>query len=205
MELIRETYDEHFEETRRFLVAFPWYSKRVYRDWLIQTYHYVKHTTRLTALAAARMEAEVEDDVHQHMLEHAAEEKNHQKLIINDLEILDPDYVYNFGELPITTAFYQSLYYQIDHISPWALFGRVIPLEGLASVAGPTLCDKIKKAYEGQEVGSFLNVHAEADPGHVERAFEAVKNVTMNEALAIANGIRMTFDMYNKLLDDILK
>jgi thiaminase len=171
LELIKETYNERFEETKTFLIAFPWYSKRVYRDWLIQTYAYVKHTTRLTALAAARID--VEDPMHQHMLNHAAEEKNHQQLIINDLEVLDPDYVWNLEELPITTAFYQSLYYQIDHISPYALFGRVIPLEGLASIAGPILCDKVKRAYEGQNVSSFLEVHAEADPGHVERAFNS--------------------------------
>lgn len=200
IDIIRAAYNSNFEKTSLMLKKFPWQDDDHYTQWLIQTYHYVKHTTRLTALAAARLSIK-DTHLHQHMLDHAAEEKAHEQLILNDLKALGFDYptLLDKMEFSITKAFYQSLYYQIDSVSPWALFGRVIPLEGLAATVGALAANNVYN----KDTCSFLLTHADADPGHVERAFDAVKDVSLEEANIIAEGIVMTFELYNLMLDTV--
>ncbi len=206
IEIIREAYNEGLPHTQSSLQKFNWKDKGCYMDWLVQTYHYVKHTTRLTALAAARLPIE-HTNLHQHMLDHAAEEKGHEQLILNDLNnLLYPVKNINFFELPSTKAFYQTLYYQIDHLSPWALFGRVLPLEGLAAILGNKIAKTVNKTIkhpETQSITSFLDAHADLDPTHVERAFSIVENVSIAEAKIIAEGIELTYSLYETMLKDI--
>lgn len=198
-EIIRHAYNRQFSSTKELLEDFHWEDKICYTNWLIQTYHYVKHTTRLTALCAAKLPLHL-NHLHQHLLVHASqEEEAHEQLILNDLKELDFKFlkVIDDLEFTITQAFYKTLYYEIDNVSPLAIFGRIIPLEGLAATLGAIITSKVSKG------NSFIGTHADADPHHVERAFAAVKDVSIEEARIIEKNINFTFEIYNAILNKI--
>lgn len=199
---IRNTYQAHMPAMERSSSSFPWADKEMYARWLAQTHAYVAHTTRLTALAAARLPPQA-NELHSHMLAHAAEEAGHDQLLLDDLRALGRS-IDEFRPLPVTDAFWQAVYFQIDHLTPWAIFGRVIPLEGMAAYLGAA-CVKAVESAHGRGTATFLGAHADADPGHLERAFGVVARVTPEEGRVICDGMRMTFALYQLILDGILR
>lgn len=199
--LIRKTFDREMPGLLKALEAFPWRDKRAYAGWLLQTYTYVAHTTHLTALAASRLHGPAMP-LHQRMLAHAAEEAGHEEMAIRDLKRLGFTLESAGPPLAVTEAFYQSLYFQIEHLTPMAIFGRILPLEGAAA----TLCMGVKAdiaKVHGDGCTEFLGAHGEADPEHVEEAFAALKHVGQTDAEVIARGIGMTCDLYVRMLADL--
>src|SRR5690606_24416532 len=68
---------------------FPWTSRKVYGDWLAQTYYYVRHSTRLLAAAAARFPLDERGSaLHYRFAAHIGEEKRHEQLALHDLQQL---------------------------------------------------------------------------------------------------------------------
>ena len=59
-------------------------NKTKYNAWLSQAFHIVKHSTPLLALCCSR--AGQNRDFHNRCIDHLAEEKGHDKLILNDLK-----------------------------------------------------------------------------------------------------------------------
>src|SRR5215211_402825 len=86
---------------------FPWEDRRVYGNWTAQTYFYVRHATRLLALAAARCPL-ADEELHKTFLQAIREEQDHELLALHDLQFLGfrPS---DFGELPETAAYRQTL------------------------------------------------------------------------------------------------
>src|SRR4030095_406532 len=90
-----------------------------YARLLTEIYHYVKHSTRLLALAAARTSPS-RAALFRRFVTHIGEESGHEKWTLHDLRALgvDPDMVTASSPAPHTEAMFGLQYYLIEHDTP---------------------------------------------------------------------------------------
>jgi uncharacterized ferritin-like protein (DUF455 family) len=109
---------------------------------------------------------------HRRFLEHASEEKGHETMLLNDLKNLGYK-IEDFPELPETRMFWEPQFYKIQHVDPLSVMGYIVALEALAT----ELCPKLKIILEANHPAgsfSFIKVHGEDDPDHVEKALAVI-------------------------------
>jgi len=173
----------------------PWQNRSFYTQWLAQTYYFVRHSTRLLASAAGRM-SHRHEALFRRFTAHVTEEQGHERLLVNDLEALGCS-VSDFAELPLTTAFYETQYSMIARRSPYAFLGYVLFLEGLAANVGPHIHAVAQCAY-GQNAVTFIRVHADDDPSHVDQAFALLDGLTSEETVEVNANLAITCDLYSR-------
>lgn len=147
--------------------TYPWHEREAYGNYLAQTYYYVRHSTRLLAFAAGLMK-ESDGPFHRRFLEHGAEEKGHELLLLNDLAALGYK-IDDFEELPETRMFWEPQYTKILQKDPLALMGYVFALEAVAADQCPKMFAKLSNHHPEASL-SFVRVHGEDDPEHVVKA-----------------------------------
>jgi thiaminase len=192
-----------FEETMRNLEvsakSFCWENKEHYAQWLGQTYHFVVHSTRILALASARTPMK-QFDLHQRFIDHAKEERGHEKLLISDLKCLGSS-IEQIPEFSSTSALYKTQYYYIDHVSVSALMGWVAMLEGFAANFGPQILERVVKAH-GASASHFLKVHSVEDQEHIQKAMVQIHQLPPElQADAIIN-FRYCAHYYQTMLSE---
>lgn len=195
---------QHFEQKivpiEAGFVNQSWSDKRVYADWLAQTYFYVCHSTRLLALAAGRFKVD-RDGLHVRFMAHMKEERQHEALALSDLSALGYK-ISDFEESPVVSAFYRSQYYWIEHEDPIAFFGYILMLEGLAVRSGDKGYEKAKVVH-GDKACKFLRVHANEDPDHLDKAFESLQGVSDDHLSLVKRNLDDSLNLYGLLLQDI--
>ncbi|MFN7727816.1 MAG: iron-containing redox enzyme family protein [Bdellovibrio sp.] len=164
---IKEQLNQHLATLVPALEKFPWQSREHYAWFLAQTYYYVRHSTRLLALASSRFDFG-QNEQHYGFAAHIADETRHEVLAINDLKNLGFS-IENYPELPETRSWYHSQYFYVQNVDPAGLLGAVLALEGLSVFKGPWLHEKVTQSH-GKQVASFLKVHATEDLHHIEGA-----------------------------------
>lgn len=180
--------------------AFPWEDKDAYRLWLAQSYEYVRYSTRILALTAGHL------DLHQTLMsnrfiQHAAEEKNHDKLLAQDAKALGTAIL----ELPVLAeaeAFHKSLYYWIYQGAPAAILGWVLCLEGCAVRNGPMVFTRAEQAH-GTKAASFLKVHSAEDPEHMEKALATLEHLNEEELRQVNHGLELYAQLYMNIFSAI--
>lgn len=177
--------------------AFPWSDPSAYAQFLAQTNYYVGHTTRLLAVSASRLSTDREK-LHHRFLKHAAEERSHHLLAQNDLAALGFA-LEQLPELPATSALYESQYYRVEHVMPTMIFGYILALEGLSVVHGPFVHQAAREAH-GERACSFLKLHSEEDPDHLDKAFDAISALTDPEHRLIQANFRFSCALYGSFL-----
>jgi hypothetical protein len=182
--------------------TFPWEDRFAYAEYLAQTYHYVCHSTRLLAASAALLGVDREK-LHQRFLKHAAEERSHHLLASRDLTKLGFS-LDDFPELPSTQAFYEPQYYRIEHVSPLAMFGYILALEGSAVEYGPSAYQAVCAAH-GESPTAFLRVHAGEDPGHLETAFTMIRELSPDEQQLVYRNTAFSLAMLDGFLRGIVE
>ena len=201
---MKTTLDESMTEIRAALRAFPWADRAAYGNWVAQTYHYVKHSTRLLAAAAARFpQDDVGNALHHRFAKHMSEEKKHELLCVHDLTALDLP-LGAFPELPVTRMFYESQYFKVEHRDPVALFGYILALEVTSAQEGGWVHDEIV-ATHGPKTASFVKLHAQEDVGHVEKALRALDDVTAAQRALVSENLRQTAYGYRAILEEVAR
>lgn len=192
-------FKKRLEQFKSEMLDFPWADKQAYGDWLSQTYYFVNETQTLLSLAAAR--SEKNSKLQARFIEHAGEEKGHDKLLLLDLKGLGgtPE---QHPELPATSSFYQAQYYWIDNKDPRAFFGYIILLEGLAAMYGPKMCEAVTKAH-GKPAAHFLRVHSEEDVDHIEKAIQEVENFDELTYRAVVKNFEHAAACYRWMLSEV--
>lgn len=193
---------EHYQD---LLIAeinrFPWHDKMAYAQWLANTYHYAFNSTRVIALGAGTMPPHL-TKVSNRFIQHAAEEKGHEKLLENDVKALGLD----INLVPVSSVmqvYYRSLYYWVSAAgNPVGLFGWILSLEALAANAGGHVLAEVKKHHNPKSC-SFLNVHSDADPEHLDKALDAVSFLSESELKIVAESLKMYSENYVRLLSEI--
>ncbi|MET0284528.1 MAG: iron-containing redox enzyme family protein [Polyangiales bacterium] len=184
--------------------SFPWHDKSAYADWLAQTYFYVRHSTRLGALAAARFEmGERGDALHYRFAAHIGEEKKHEQLCVHDLKQLGFSLT-EFTERHATRMFYEPQYFKIEHQSPSALFGYIVALEAFGPAYGRPIVQTVTDAF-GPKCAAFLKVHTEEDEDHIEKALAMIATVPERERAWVLENMEQTTYAYRALLEDIAR
>jgi len=176
-----------------------WSSSTNYAAWLAQTYYHICHSTRVLAAAAARFT--VADDIHHlQCIAHAKEEKNHEKIVKKDLQLLGftPQ---DFPEFASTKALYQTIYYQIDYLSPYSIYGYVYFLEKLSLEGGPSLMEKAKQAF-GEKSIQHLKLHTADDVEHLKAYQEFVSKLSEDKLGYVEDAIECTAYHYRNLILD---
>ena len=176
-----------------------WQDPRFYGQFLAQTYYYVCHTTRLLGLCASRIGVDREK-LHHRFLKHAAEERSHHLLAERDLGKLGWKLA-QLPELPTTATLYETQYYRVEHLSPTSIFGYILALEGLSVLHGPYIHELVSRHHG--DATSFVKVHAEDDPSHLDAAFEAVSALSDVETRLIEQNLVFSCHLYRLFLDGV--
>jgi len=184
------------------LRAFPWRDRRVYGDWLAQTYWYVRHSTRLLAAAAARfLQDDAGNALHVRFAAHMAEEKRHERLAEHDLKALGLG-LDAFAERASTRAFYECQYYKIEHVNPVALFGYILALEAMSAAHGPWAYEQASTAH-GASAATFLALHAHDDADHVQKAIAMVERIDARGRADIEKNLEQSTFGYLTMLGEM--
>ncbi len=174
--------------------------RSIYSEWLAQTYFFVKHSTRLLSLSAGLCPFEIQF-FHHRALQHAHEEKSHEKLLELDLKNLGYN-VSSFSELSATSTFYQAQYYAIQNINPLSFLGYVYLLEHLSISLGAKMYDQLKDSNFASST-YFLKVHAEDDVEHVDELHKLVLMFDQDTQNVILKNLRQSSFLYASILSQI--
>jgi len=199
-EKLKNAFHLYVDDLVKNLESFPWENKKAYSYWLAQTYYFVRHTTVLLALTAAKFGNSNRDRQYS-ALKHIREELNHDLLPLEDLKALGTS-IDQIPELPETSAFYQSQYYFVTYVHPIALYGYALALEGLAAKKGPDLYEILKKSY-GEKGTKFIKLHAVVDQDHFEEGLEDFKDITDVEAESVIRNLTQSAYLYRMMLSHI--
>lgn len=201
MKDLKKTLDLELAKAMKTIDSCDWSNKNFYADYMAQTFYYVRHSTRLLALAASRLSYEEEQNFHLRFIAHLREESNHEKLALNDLKYLGFKKE-DFPEHSCTRLFYEPQYYKIEHQRPLALMGYILFLEALAQKACPKLVETLAETY-GNRCATFFHVHGEEDPAHVEAALKVVSELSAEDEKAVIENLSQTSYAYHCLLEEI--
>lgn len=196
---VNEELKSLLASSKQQIESFPWEDKQAYSAWVAQTYYFARHTTRLLALAGARTPFEA-PDFHTRFLAHCAEERGHDKLLVNDLKNLGSK-MEDWPEMPGTCALYQTQYYYVEHESPMAFFGYILGLEALAAYFGDYMNKRIEEAW-GPRAAHFIRVHAEEDVGHTDEALQKIASLSAADQKVVLQNLRQTLCYYEQMLNE---
>jgi len=195
----RENFESVYKETAEVILNHQWESQDFYAMWSAQTYYYVRHSTRLFSAAATRCPLDA-NPVHNRLLHHLAEENGHENLSSADLKHMKIK-VKNLPELASTQGMYQSQFYWIEHVHPYAFFGYLLALEGIAVHAGPEIYRRSKEAH-GERSSRFLKVHTEEDVDHLSEVFVWFDKFSESEKEVIFKNFKLSCQFYCNMLQE---
>lgn len=186
----------------KVIEKFPWEDKWSYGAWLTQTYFFVENSTQLIA-HTGHLFGSGREAFRERFLEHANEEKGHEKLLTRDLKAIG----YSLGDFevyPETKAFYQMQYYWVERVNPMALFGYILTLEGIANHYGKPATARAASVF-GAKGSNFLRVHSEEDEDHIAKALEAISQISPEEETAVLENLNLSSYFYQQMLEQILQ
>lgn len=194
---MKELLQKELDKLEPVIRNCDWENKRVYGNWLAQTYYYVCHSTRLLGLASSYFQRDRES-LHRRFASHMGEEKGHEHLSITDLKTMKMT-VDHWPELSQTKAFYESQYYKIQYQNATALFGYILLLEATSVRLGPQIYKRVVEAH-GKQSCNFLRIHVEEDPDHVDKALDQILVLPPQELVHIEANLTQTADIYVAML-----
>lgn len=194
---MKELLQNELEKLEPVIRECAWEDKRVYGNWLAQTYYYVCHSTRLLGLASSYFQRDRES-LHRRFASHMGEEKGHEHLAISDLKGLKLG-LDQFSEMSMTKAFYESQYYKVQYQNATALFGYILLLEATAVKLGPQIYGRVVETH-GKNACNFLRIHVEEDPDHVDKALDSILVLPPQELVHVEANLVQTADVYKAML-----
>jgi uncharacterized ferritin-like protein (DUF455 family) len=191
------SYEKYVKNMSSQVRSYPWENKDAYAEFLAQTYYYICHSTRLLAASAARF-SQADQGMHKRFLKHTDEENSHELLALRDLQKLGYKLT-DFPELAQTKTLYEVQYTKIEHNDPAALMGYILALETMAGNDFKWLKDKLTGLY-GAACVKFVQVHADEDPDHIDKALEVIHSLNPSRLPEIDINIQQTSLCYNSML-----
>src|SRR5690606_22811487 len=105
----------------------------------------------------------------------------------------------DYPELPQTKTLYEIQYYKIEHIDPAALMGYILALETMAGEDFKWMKDVLTGLY-GKDCVKFVQVHADEDPDHIEKALQVIEGLDKKRLPEININIEQTALCYVDML-----
>lgn len=198
---MNEILNQEIQNTISILAKMKLENQALYANWLAQTYYFVRHSVRLLNLSAGLTPFELQF-FHQRAQEHADEEKGHEILAVNDLKSLGY-HPSDFKELAATQSLYQCQYYAIQNLHPLSFLGYVLFLETLPVVMGYDLVTQLQNLY-GPKAVSFVKVHAQEDPSHVQKLIEVINQLDQRTLSLIKRNLVLSSSLYQNMIRELL-
>jgi hypothetical protein len=199
MTKLKHIYKKHMDSLGDTVADYPWENVEAYAQWLSQTYHYVKYSTRLLTLSSTY--TSIDDlPLHNRFIDHAKEERNHEVLLIRDLQAIQRN-INDYPEHYPAASLYQSQFYWIQFQDPAAFFGYILFFEGLGSLH----CGNMYRAaikHHGEKSGIFLKVHHEEDQDHIVKAFNQIEKFSEKSKAMVMQNFIQTYQLYDLLLSE---
>ena len=107
----------------------------------------------------------------------------------------------DYPELASTSAFYESQYYKIEYQDPTALLGYILALEGFAVTQGAWIYSETSGQF-GKAACTFLKVHADDDPDHLDKALEHVKPLSETQQRFVAQNLMQSTWVLTHMLEE---
>lgn len=192
----KTTFAHELARLSKRIYELPWENKGFYTSFLTQTYYFVRHSTRLLALASARTGWD-EETLHRWFALHIGEERGHDRLALADVEQLSKAELEK--EMPETRNLYETQYYKVDHDGASTFIGYILALEGVASQIIPGILPTVSEAH-GDKAARFLKLHAEEDPDHVDQGFHKVGLLSAEQIRKIQFNFVQSAKNYEDLL-----
>jgi uncharacterized ferritin-like protein (DUF455 family) len=188
-----------FQDVLKYFKELDFEDPNVYANWLAQTYYFVSHSVRLSALGTSKLP--VDSDVGKRMLAHTVEEKGHHTVAMKDIEALGM----SINDLPafgVTKAFFQAQYYKVLFEHPYHLLGQIFMLEAFSVEAGPWMYDVVKHAH-GDKAIRFVHIHAIDDQDHVAKAMKVMETFAPENRAGVAENFYQACELYKLILRTI--
>lgn len=198
---LEQFVEPHLKQITSTIAAMNWEQKRIYGNWLAQTYYYICHSTRILAAAASRFQVD-RDKLHTQQANHIKEESHHEKLALADLKALGFSLA-DFPELPGTKALYRSAYYMIEREHPISVYGYVFLLECVPVYCGGGTLETVSRAF-GPNAARCLKLHTNDDPEHIKTYLSFIDELPENEKAHVRELLTTTADNYVRLLDEVV-
>jgi len=178
----------------------------LYRDLMLQVYHYSRHNSMNQAVAAF---VPAPEGLLKFVYRHAAEELGHERMVIHDLKSVglfdDADLARQ--PLPATEALIGYLYYVSLRYGAVARLGYSFWAEGVyGHIAGPFA--KISKDLQLTSKNlTFFGSHAQADEAHIQQVTDAIERfaVTPVDQAQVVQVARTTLFLTGQLLDQVAR
>jgi hypothetical protein len=192
-------HSSEYSFVQNYIQTLDFTHRRTYAQWLAQTFHFVSHSVRLSALGASAID--VDHPLARRMVAHTREETGHHNLARNDIRALEMD-VADFPPFGVTNAFFQAQYYKVLFEHPAHLLGQILMLEALAADRGSWLLDVVEPVF-GKSASRFLELHSREDQEHVAKALAALEELPPDQQEGVKINFRQACELYYLILRSI--
>jgi pyrroloquinoline quinone (PQQ) biosynthesis protein C len=180
-----------------------------YIAYLRETYHLVRHTSRMLSLAGARL-TDDRRDLRDWFFEQVREENGHDLFCIKDLRNLGeaPDQLHEGIPSAGAWGLISQNYYMATYGNPVGILGVATATEGLGATMGAEFAQLLQTKYGiPANAVTFLRSHGGFDLRHLEDAKRAINELVSRPAdiLEITHARRMTFRYYGQLFLDVFE
>lgn len=207
---LRQAVDAQWAEIKRGefwkLVMTRPASKQLYRDMMLQVYHYSRHNSVNQAVAAF---VPAPEGLLKFVYRHAAEELGHEKMVIHDLRSIGMwnDADADASPLPATEALIGYLYFVSLRYGAVARLGYSFWAEGAHSHIQEVLGKVCKDLQFTSKNVTFFGAHAEADQEHIQQVEDAIAKYaqTPQEQALVQRVATTTLSLTGQLLDQVAR
>ena len=180
--------------------------KELYRDMMLQVFHYSRHNSINQAVAAF---VPAPEGLLKFVYRHAAEELGHEKMVIHDLKSIGmwSDEDADASPLPATEALIGYLYFVGLRYGPVARLGYSFWAEGAHAHIQEILAKVCKDLQFTSRNITFFGAHAEADLEHIQQVEEAIARyaVTALDQALVQRVATTTLSLTGQLLDQVAR
>jgi pyrroloquinoline quinone (PQQ) biosynthesis protein C len=176
----------------------------LYRDLMLQVYHYSRHNSMNQAVAAFQPAPE---GLLKFVYRHAAEELGHERMVIHDLKSIGmfDEADLERAPLPATEALIGYLYSVALRYGAVARLGYSFWAEGVyGHIAEPF--GKISKDLQLTSKNlTFFGSHAQADEAHIQQVTDAIERfaVTESDQALVLKVARTTLFLTGQLIEQV--
>ncbi len=180
------------------------YSRQRYINFLIQLYPIVSHFCPLMAAAASRC-ADRYHELRAYLYTHVMEEKDHERMVLDDLESMyvDTSFVSEQTPCPPVQAMLSFNYHAINTVDPHCVLGMIYVLEIVSSVYGGRVAQAISRNVNLplSQGFSFLESHAVLDDEHLgelRKVMQSVQDGDLEDR--VMNSVSVNFYLFRQVL-----
>ncbi len=205
---LRESIEAQWREIKKGqfwrLVAERTVTRGLYRDMMLQIYHYSKHNSVNQAVAAF---VPAPDGLLRFVYRHAAEELGHERMVTHDLRSIGLLEEADLADrpLPATEALIGYLYFVALRYGPVARLGYSFWAEDAHAHIGEALAKIGSDLQLTSKNVTFFGSHAEADVDHLRQVEEALEKYasTPQDQELVTRVATTTLSLTGQLLEQV--